>query len=199
MHIKQVFGGIISRMNIDGHTMKWQKEKELFLQASKAPVWTGIMSNLCPWGEFGLSHTGGVGGVFWIFWFVEVGEFLPLAIPEGPLLSKSWNLEVVSSHYLNHQEGFLLYCSSFSVFSSSHGGSRLFRRSALISEPVCNLSHCLFFSFDWLNHIHLWSLTNQKFLFFWLIHFLYQEIWKGTPVLSGLNLMRLSVFFSSNL
>lgn len=135
------------------------------------------------------------------FWFVEVGAFLPSAIPEGLLLSGSWNLEVVSNHYLNHQEGLSLFSfpSSFSVFSSSRCGSRLFRRSALISEPVYNLSQCLFFSFDWLNHIHLWSLTNQKFLFFWLIHFLYQEIWKRTSVLSCLNLTWFSVFFSFNL
>lgn len=41
MHIKQVFSGIISRMDTDGHTMEVlvrhsEKEKELSLQASRA-------------------------------------------------------------------------------------------------------------------------------------------------------------------
>lgn len=57
-------------------------------------------------------------GILEIFRFVEVGAFLPSAIPEGLLLSGSWNLEVVSNHYLNHQEGLLLFSfpSSFFVF-----------------------------------------------------------------------------------
>lgn len=206
MHIKQVVSGIASRMNMDDHTMKAIEGKGASsLQAAMVNrldgIHTRITSSLCPWGELGLSHTIEK-GILWIFWFVEVGAFLPSATPEGLLLSGSWNLEVVSNHYLNHQEGLLLlfsFPSFFSVSSSSRCGSRLFRRSALISEPVHNLSQCLFFSFDWLNHIQLWSLTNQKFLFFWLIHFLYQEIWKRTSVLSCLNLTWFSVFFSFNL
>lgn len=165
MHIKQVFSGIISRMNTDGHTMEVlvrhsEKEKELSLQASRANRLMEFTQESCQafardeiWAchiPMGKESSG-------FFWFVEVGAFLPSAIPEGLLLSGSWNLEVVSNHYLNHQEGLLLFSfpSSFSVFSSSRCGSRLFRRSALISEPVYNLSQCLFFSFDWLNHIHL--------------------------------------------
>lgn len=163
-------------------------------------IHTRITSNLCPWGELGChiplrKESSGFFGLWrWEHFSLQPFQRAYCLVGVGILkwfLIITWIIRKDSYYYS-------LLLLFFSVSSSSFCGSRLFRRSALISEPVHNLSQCLLFSFDWLNHIQLWSLTNQKFLFFWLIHFLYQEIWKRTSVLSCLNRTWFSVFFSFN-
>ena len=144
----------------------------------------------------------------WFLWVLGSFTLMPYrSFSDKPFshsrgFSRIWNLEVCASHDLNHQEELCLFFlpSSFFVFSSSHCGSRLSQRPALMSESiVLDLSQCFLFCFYWLDHIQLWSLTNQKFLFFWLIHFLYQEISGWTITLLGLILIWFSVFFSSDL
>lgn len=197
-----------ARVNTDGHNMKvtdgwpFRERRRVFLSSLLGlRVWMECLQESCQ--VFVRDESWAVTypvEILWICWFVDEGEFPPFSHSRG--FSRIWNLEVCASHDLNHQEELCLFFlpSSFFVFSSSHCGSRLSQRPALMSESiVLDLSQCFLFCFYWLDHIQLWSLTNQKFLFFWLIHFLYQEISGWTITLLGLILIWFSVFFSSDL
>lgn len=147
------------------------------------------MSSLFPWWEFDLSHTtyrrkGRPSGFFGL---CRWKNFLPSAILGSLLLSSVWNLEVFAHRYWVIRKS-SSYCSLFLLpflFSLYHAVAQGFPELLLWFQKLSYrvFLFCFFFFFYWLDHIHPCSLTNQKFLFFWLIHFLYQEFSEWTTIL----------------
>lgn len=167
-HTKQAFSCIINkgenrRPHYEGDSSPFRERKGTFFSSLLGLTgWTEFIQESCQ----GFAHDeslaltyqwkGSASGVFGLWWWEN---FLPSAIPEGLLLSRIWSLEVVANHDLNHQARLVLlfsFPSSFSVFPSSHCGSRLPRRPALISETlVAGLSQCFLFCFYCLDLIQL--------------------------------------------
>ena len=158
---------------------------------------TAVTSSLSLWWKSDLPHTDAKGDPL-DFGFVEVEEFPPWTAYGSAGFGILRGLVIITGIGRTLLIVLFFLFLIWFLFITSHW--RLSRRSALISESIVQeLSHCVLFCFHWLDRIQPCSLTKQKFLFFWLIHFLYQEISKLITISSGLILTWFSVSFSSNL